>query len=402
VHWPRIASPSSCWRPSRTSGTGRSPWQSRSRSAPCDTSSSRSYEPLQLFGRAAVEAVGALLDARGVAVHTGARAFEFVDGELRLFPDGALQADTVVALPRLRGPSIHGVPQTVEGFVPVDSHGRVTGLDDVLAAGDITTFPVKQGGIATQQANAAAEVIAALAGADVVPRPFQPVLRGLLLTGGAPRYLRHDITEEYDPASSADAEPLWWPPAKIVGRYLGPFLGERAGVDTPPEPRRPGGAVLVDLEIDEDAIAQRAASRLAVADAEDDEGRTAGDEMSTDFVVVAPEDTLGEVAEQMTSRNVGSAVVVDFGMLIGILTTRDLLSAFAHRVHPSDGRVREWMTADPVTALPTTTLDAAAALMTEYGVHHLPVLEGDRVVGMLGFRQAVANASPPSGVGLGF
>ncbi len=361
------------------------------------------HEPLQLFGRPAVEAVGALLDARGIELHAAAHAFEVVDGELRLFPEGVVEVDRVVALPRLGGPRIHGVPQTVEGFVPVDAHGRVTGLDDVFAAGDITTFPVKQGGIASQQADAAAETIAALAGADVVPQPFQPVLRGVLLTGGKPRYLRHDITNEYDPVSAADTEPLWWPPAKIVGRHLSPFLGRLVGVDAPAEPSSAGGAVLVDVEIDEDVIATLTRSRLEpAAGAGDDDERTVGNEMSSDPLVVAPEDTLGEVAERMRNRDVGSAVVVDYGRLIGILTTRDLLTAFAQRVHPSDARVREWMTADPVTVLPRTTLDAAAALMGEYAVHHLPVVEAGRVVGMLGLRQAVAHGSHPSGIGLGF
>jgi sulfide:quinone oxidoreductase len=361
-------------------------------------------EPLQLFGHLATEAVGALLDARGIELHTAAHASEVGEGELRLFPEGAIEADRVIALPRLAGPRIHGVPQTVEGFVPVDSHGRVPGLDDVLAAGDITTFPVKQGGIATQQADAAAETIAALAGAAIVPQPFQPVLRGLLLTGGKPRYLRHDLSDEYDPVSAADTEPLWWPPAKIVGRHLAPFLGRLAGEDTSEEETAPpGGAVLVDVELDEDLIATSTKGRFELASVDwDDDARTVGAEMTTDPLVVAPEDTLGEVADRMQDRELDSAVVVDYGRLIGILTTRDLLSAFAHRVHPSDARAREWMTADPVTAVPTMTLESATALMSEYGIHHLPVLEGARVVGMLDLRQAVEHASRPSGVGLGF
>ena len=108
-----------------------------------------------------------------------------MEGELRLVPEGSIAADRVVALPRLRGPRIDGLPQTVEGFLSVDAHGQVHGLADVFAAGDITSFPVKQGGIAAQQADAAAEIIAANAGADLTPQPFRPVLRGLLLTDGS-------------------------------------------------------------------------------------------------------------------------------------------------------------------------------------------------------------------------
>ena len=149
-------------------------------------------EPLHLFGREASGAVRELLDERGIAVHTRAYPAEAREGELLLVADGIVVADRVVALPRLQGPRIGGVPQTFEGFIPVDLHGRVTGMSDVYAAGDITTFPVKQGGIAAQQAEAAAEAIAAAAGVDVTPRPFRPVLRGLLLTGAEPRYLRGD------------------------------------------------------------------------------------------------------------------------------------------------------------------------------------------------------------------
>ena len=73
--------------------------------------------------------------------------------------------------------------------------------------------------------------------------------------------------------------------------------------------------------------------------------------MRPDFIEVAPEDTLGEVAERMTAKNVGAVVVKDFGKLIGILTERDLLKAMAARVHTSEARVRQWMTGDPITAV---------------------------------------------------
>ena len=70
------------------------------------------------------------------------------------------------------------------------------GADAVLAAGDATTFPIKQGGLATQQADAAAATIAHALGATVEPTPFAPVLRGLLLTGGAPLYLRAELDRQ--------------------------------------------------------------------------------------------------------------------------------------------------------------------------------------------------------------
>jgi CBS domain-containing protein len=123
--------------------------------------------------------------------------------------------------------------------------------------------------------------------------------------------------------------------------------------------------------------------------------------MSTDPLLVAPEDTLGEVAEKMRASDTGSALVSDSGRLIGILTSRDLLRAFAGRVHPSEARVREWMTAEPVTVSAATPIEAAVTLMTEYGFHHLPVVEDERPVGMLGLRQATRQARGRMGIGLG-
>ena len=97
-------------------------------------------QPLRIFGREASNAVSDLLDERGIVLHTRAYPAEARDGELLLVGEGIVIADRVVALPRLQGLRIGGIPQTFEGFVSVDEHGRVLGLDDVYAAGDITTF----------------------------------------------------------------------------------------------------------------------------------------------------------------------------------------------------------------------------------------------------------------------
>ena len=110
------------------------------------------------------------------------------------------------------------------------------GLRDVYAAGDLTAFPIKQGGLAAQQADAAAEAIAAHAGAPLDPRPFSPVLRALLLTGKTPVYMRVELGGGHGETSTAADEPLWWPPGKIVGRYLAPFLAELGVLDLSPEP----------------------------------------------------------------------------------------------------------------------------------------------------------------------
>ena len=127
-----------------------------------------------------------------------------------------------MTLPRLVGPGVRGLPYRRDGFIPTDAHGRVIGVADVFAAGDATTFPIKQGGLAAQQADAVAESIAAAAGADVAPRPFRPVLRGLLTGGGTPRYMRARINGAGD--CTLSGEPLWWPPNRLCGRYLAPYL----------------------------------------------------------------------------------------------------------------------------------------------------------------------------------
>jgi CBS domain-containing protein len=112
--------------------------------------------------------------------------------------------------------------------------------------------------------------------------------------------------------------------------------------------------------------------------------------MRTEFISVAPEDTLGEVAQKMVDAKTGSAIVEDFGRMIGILTERDMLNAMAGRVHTSEARVREWMTADPLTATPDTPTEEAARTMLANGFRHLPVLEHGAVVGVVSLRQIAA------------
>jgi CBS domain-containing protein len=114
-----------------------------------------------------------------------------------------------------------------------------------------------------------------------------------------------------------------------------------------------------------------------------------GQLMTQKLVSVAPEDTLGEAAQRMADQNVGSAVVLDHGRLIGIITERDLLRGMAGRVHPSEARVREWMTGDPVVASQATTTQEAARLMLEHGFRHLPVVDGDRTLGIVSLRDVV-------------
>ena len=204
--------------------------------------------PLSLFGQAASDAVRALLRDHGIRLHTDCYATRFEAGRLELVPEATLVAERVVALPRLEGSQILGIPQDADGFIATDSSGRVSGLTNVYAAGDVTQFPIKQGGIAAQQADAVAEVIAAQAGAAVQPHPFQPVLRGLLLTGGAAHYLR---SKPHGDTTTVSTEPLWWPPNKIVGRYLAPFLARHGGLEIQP-PADQTGALEIEIDLPAD------------------------------------------------------------------------------------------------------------------------------------------------------
>jgi sulfide:quinone oxidoreductase len=177
--------------------------------------------PLTVFGPQVSEAIAALLDQRGITCRFGTTAVSFEAGLLRTAPFDALETDRVIALPRLEGRRLAGLPCDPEGFIPVDHYCRVLFEADVYAAGDATRFPIKQGGIAAQQAATAAAHIARRAGSTAGPIPFKPVLRGLLLTGMVPRFLQ---AEPGTARSSISTEPLWWPPGKIVGRHLSPFL----------------------------------------------------------------------------------------------------------------------------------------------------------------------------------
>ena len=128
----------------------------------------------------------------------------------------------------------------------MDPHGRVSGAEGVFAAGDITAFPFKQGGLAAQQADAAAEAMLAALGLPIDPRPFDPVLQGVLYTEDDPTYMRRRLGDgdEVEPRSYS----LWWPPSKIAGRFLSPYLTVRAGAPRAPEVRP--GSDIVPVQVD--------------------------------------------------------------------------------------------------------------------------------------------------------
>jgi CBS domain-containing protein len=122
--------------------------------------------------------------------------------------------------------------------------------------------------------------------------------------------------------------------------------------------------------------------------------------MSRDLLTVAPGDALGEVAKRMVDRDVGAVIVLEGGALAGILTERDVLRAVAAGIQ-DDTIVSDWMTRDPETMGPDDTTEHAAVLMIHGGFRHMPLVEGDEVVGMLSIRdlmRVVLDNAAPRGV----
>jgi sulfide:quinone oxidoreductase len=186
-------------------------------------------EPLEAFGAATSARVRALLEARGIRLYTHTVAESHAGGRLLVPGAGTIAADLAVALPALIGRPIDGLPRDEAGFVPVDDLCRVAGLEHVYAVGDMTARPLKQGGLATQQADVAAAAIAAAAGVPTEVRPYSPVLRAMLLTGEGPAYLRSPDAAGADVATDSP----WWPPHKIAGAHLAPYLATHSDVMTP-------------------------------------------------------------------------------------------------------------------------------------------------------------------------
>jgi sulfide:quinone oxidoreductase len=182
--------------------------------------------PLDLFGSRASAAVAELLAKAGVAFAGNRTPIGFDGDQLDASRGSSVPCDCAVSLPVPVVDEIPGVPQQPpHGYIPTDAFGRVMGIDHIYAAGDATAFPVKQGGLAAQQADAAASSIAEVAGSDAPAEPFRPVLRGALLTTWGPRYLRSDLADD----SVAARSTLWWPPGKVAGRLLAPYLARKAG-----------------------------------------------------------------------------------------------------------------------------------------------------------------------------
>jgi sulfide:quinone oxidoreductase len=220
-------------------------------------------DPLGAFGPDASRFVAACLAKAGVELHASVAVSAYENGALRGDGGNAIACDQAIALPRLVVDEIPGLPQNPHGFLTTDVQMQV--MTGVWAAGDVTAFPIKQGGLAAQQADVAARAIAMRAGSHVSLEPYRPVLRAELITPAGPEFMRaHRAGGEGESARSQ--EPLWWPPEKIAARYLGPLLAaESAGI---------AFEELIDLDPPDDPVTADAETEhamtllLAAADAD--------------------------------------------------------------------------------------------------------------------------------------
>jgi NADH dehydrogenase FAD-containing subunit len=193
--------------------------------------------PGQVLGQNASDALAAVLEEEGIGVILGQEPARFEPGRLHTL-DEAITADRAVALPRHDGCYIANVPLDEHGFIPVDELGRVEGVEGAHAAGDVTSLPIRHGSIAVEQGRAAAEAVAARAGAPIEPRPARPRLSGRLLASGVARR----------PGGSSG---LWWPPEALSGPRLRRHLSESVGFDLPPV----DGGIAVELTLEDLAAA---------------------------------------------------------------------------------------------------------------------------------------------------
>jgi sulfide:quinone oxidoreductase len=180
---------------------------------------------VELLGGDAERIVAAKLASADIELATGREPVAFAEGALVLQPDGSIPADRALSMPVIEGPRIGGLPRDPDGFLPVDGFGRVLGVKRVWAAGEVTSFPVRQAGIAAQQALAVAASIAAEAGVDVVSSPFRPSISGLLSSPAA-------ATNGTGSNGSGPAT-LWWPPEQLAGEHLSAHIGDKLTVGPP-------------------------------------------------------------------------------------------------------------------------------------------------------------------------
>jgi hypothetical protein len=176
-----------------------------------------------------------MLDEAAVELHKGVVA-RVPATHLVIVGETRLEVERIVTLPRITGPAVPGLPAGTDWFLPVDQRCRVEETNGRgFAAGDATDFPVKHGGIGAQQADTAAAGIAHLPGCGERPPPFDPVIRGMLLTGDRPLYLTAHVIAGLGWRSEIYEQPPWPADEKVLAEELGPYL---ASLDAASGPHR--------------------------------------------------------------------------------------------------------------------------------------------------------------------
>lgn len=112
--------------------------------------------------------------------------------------------------------------------------------------------------------------------------------------------------------------------------------------------------------------------------------------ITEDLVLVNPGDTVAALCQQLEAHRVGSALVVDGGTLVGIVTERDVVRAVAQGEDADRCAVSDYMTASPLTIYDESTMEEAAHEMITNRIRHLPVVDSqNQVLGMLSIRDIV-------------
>ena len=179
---------------------------------------------VELLGNDAERVVTGRLADAGVELITGGDPVAFAEGALVTAPEGSIAVDRALSMPVVEGPRIAGLPRDADGFLPVDGFGRVVGAARIWAAGEVTSFPVRQAGIAAQQALAVAASIAAEAGVAVESSPFRPSISGLL---------RSPAPARAGAPNGGGSGTLWWPPEQLAGEHLSAHIGAKVAVRPP-------------------------------------------------------------------------------------------------------------------------------------------------------------------------
>jgi sulfide:quinone oxidoreductase len=181
--------------------------------------------PVAALGRQAGDAMTASLDAGGIRLRSRLPS-QRLNGDRLLDLRGHVlaSADRVVALPEVVGPRLRGLPHDRDGFIAVDATGAIRGVPDAFGAGDATTVPFKQGGLAAQQAAVAAHAIARAAGADVAATTLAPTLRAHAAAGTGATWFSTPLRASSEGSAVVSDAPLWHPSTKVSMPYLASYL----------------------------------------------------------------------------------------------------------------------------------------------------------------------------------